>query len=348
MTTFLNGLKAIDLFSGSGAVSSGLKSEGFQVLAAIDNDAIACQTYRLNHPEVHLLEGDIRKVNARQLKKVLNHKGPLDLLVVCAPCQPFSQQNKKRSQSDVRANLILEMLPFVEVFSPQVVFIENVPGIAADGPIQQLTESLSQYGYFLSKPLTKDAAEFGVPQRRKRCIMIASPNKKIAESFGQDIQALPRKTVADAIKHLPSLRAGEVSLTDALHRARRHEAITLERLKYIPKNGGSRSSLPSHLELECHKGIKSSGYSDVYGRMKWDDVAPTLTTGCTEISKGRFAHPIDDRGISLREAALLQTFPPDYQFFGNVGQISRQIGNAVPVDMIKALVPYLKSAIKGV
>ncbi|MNP44876.1 putative BsuMI modification methylase subunit YdiO [compost metagenome] len=151
--------------------------------------------------------------------------------------------------------------------------------------------------------------------------------------------AKPR-TVRDAIGFLPSLRSGETS-GDPLHRARKHHAITLERLKHIPKDGGSRSALPEYLQLACHKN-KSNDFPDVYGRMKWSGVAPTLTTGCTDLTRGRFVHPEDDRALSLREAALLQTFPKDYMFFGNSGQVARQIGNAVPVEMARRIASHIK------
>lgn len=339
-----NDLTAIDLFCGSGAVSSGLKASDFKVLAAVDNDPIACKTYELNHPEVLLIQQDIRCVSPKMLASKLNLSQRLDLLVVCAPCQPFSTQNRRKDTTDARTKLIMEMLPFVAQFKPRLIFIENVPGIIENGPLTDLQRDLSASGYYLSNPKTLDASDMGVPQRRKRCIMIATPCEDVARKFGENILPIPVRTVRAVIGHLPSLRAGEIDSADSMHQARAHSPLVLERLKHIPKDGGSRSSLPPELELMCHKG-KSKSFSDVYGRMKWDALAPTLTTGCTEISKGRFAHPEDDRGISLREAALLQTFPQDYQFHGNLSEISRQIGNAVPVEMIKALAPYLKEAI---
>jgi DNA (cytosine-5)-methyltransferase 1 len=154
-----------------------------------------------------------------------------------------------------------------------------------------------------------------------------------------------RVSVEQAIGHLPRLRAGEVDSDDRLHAARHHQDIALRRLAAIPKNGGSRSSLPTELELACHAGVEASKFSDVYGRMSWDHVAPTLTTGCTDITRGRFAHPEDDRAITAREAALLQTFPPDYQFTGNVSDVQTQIGNAVPVKLVEALTPTFRRAV---
>lgn len=335
---------AIDLFCGSGAVSAGLKAEGFSILAAIDNDPVACQTYKLNHPEVDLHQADILKVDPKIILERIQLNGALDLLVVCAPCQPFSTQNRRKSQDDPRSNLVVESARFITVFKPRVVFFENVPGIARNGPIAELSTLLQKEGYYLSEPLKLNSADLGVPQRRERCIMIASPDKDIARDFGKNIAPLPRNTVRSAIGHLTPLKSGEKCANDPLHRARRHLDITLERLSFIPKNGGSRSSLPQHLQLKCHEN-RENDFPDVYGRLRWDDVAPTLTTGCTDVTKGRFAHPEDDRALTLREAALLQSFPSSYQFFGSDSDIARQIGNAVPVGMVKCLAPYLKDAV---
>jgi DNA (cytosine-5)-methyltransferase 1 len=337
-------LRAIDLFSGSGAVSEGLKENGFKVVAAVDNDTIACETYRLNHPEVSLLQKNIREINPAEMALTIDTAESIDLVVVCAPCQPFSNQNRKRIKSDPRANLIVESIKFVRQFQPTLVFFENVPGLATNGPIAELTCELEKLGYFLSRPIKLDAADMGVPQRRERCILIATKNKTVTDSFGNNITLQSKISVREAIGGLPSLKSGEASSTDPLHRARTHEHITLQRLKHIPQDGGSRSSLPNHLVLECHKN-RDSDFPDVYGRLKWNDVAPTLTTGCTDLTKGRFAHPRDDRALTLREAALLQSFPLHYQFFGNSGQVARQIGNAVPVGMIRTLAPYLATAI---
>lgn len=336
---------AIDIYCGSGAVTEGLKAEGIAVLAAIDNDPIACGTYRLNHPEVHLFQSDIRTLNPATIRNNIAFSGRLDLLVVCAPCQPFSSQNRKRSSEDPRADLVLESLKFVKEFEPEVVFFENVPGIAISGPLHSLRHKLADIGYILGEPKTLDAADCAVPQRRERCIMVAARNLESIDTFYRSIQFQPSVTVRQAIGGLRQLCSGERDPGDPLHFARNHQPIVLQRLQHIPKDGGSRLSLPPELELKCHKGRKND-FPDVYGRMRWDNVAPTLTTGCTDVTKGRFAHPHDNRAITLREAALLQSFPPHYRFFGNSGQIARQIGNAVPVNMIRTLAPSLKRCLQ--
>ena len=335
----------VDLFSGCGTVTAGLKKCHFKVVAAVDVDPVACSTYRLNHPSVALIQDDIRNVDPESIRvKLLGHR-PLDMMVVCAPCQPFSNQNRYKNGDDSRRNLILESVRFAAVLRPRLIMFENVPGLVGKGfssIIEKLNARLSALGYFCGKPTRINAADYAVPQRRNRCILLATR--------GQTPPALPppttpedsRHTVADALKGLRRLDAGQADPCDRLHFARHHNPIALERLSSIPKNGGSRFSLPSRLVLDCHKGQR--GYPDVYGRMSWDDIAPTLTTGCTDVTRGRFAHPEDDRAITLREAARLQTFPDTYLFSGNRGEIAAQIGNAVPMRLIETIAPAIRKA----
>lgn len=335
-----NKLIACDLFSGSGAVTAALKQSGFNVVIAVDNDRAACETYRLNHRDVSLYQRDIRKLPVNKLS-LPSH---LDLLVVCAPCQPFSSQNRKRGE-DHRAQLVLESVKFIKRLSPKLVFFENVPGLASSPVYCKLKQLLAKNGYILSKARTFNAADFGVPQRRNRCVLMASKSKKALECFNNFTPSNIKKTVFDAIGALPPLRAGEGDASDKLHKARDHQPIVLERLRHIPMNGGSRSSLPPKLQLACHKSTDNNSFPDVYGRMRWNDVAPTLTTGCTDVTKGRFAHPEQDRAITLREAAILQGFPKDYKFAGNSSTVATQIGNAVPLGLVEGLAPLMKKMI---
>lgn len=329
---------AIDLFCGCGGVTEGLKQAGFTVAAAVDNDPVCCQTYRLNHPEVQLIEKDILKTSAQSLKRILGGQ-KLDLLVICAPCQPFSRLNKSTAP-DSRVYLILQAIRFARALRPKHIFFENVPGLAKNNSvIEQLTSQLKELGYHLTGPQQIDAADYEVPQRRMRCVIVAS--RKSAVTLPVPITpSNHRVTVRQAIGDLPVAKFRNKA--DPLHVRKKHSEIALQRLSHIPRNGGGRSSLPDELVLSCHQRLKEDGkdtyYSDVYGRMFWDDVAPTLTTGCTDITKGRYAHPSQNRAITLREAALLQTFPLNYCFFGNPSQIARQIGNAVPVNLAKNLV----------
>lgn len=335
--------RAVDLFCGSGAVSAALVKNGYEVLAAVDSDPVACKTYARNHPSVALISEDITTIEPDK-HSAFARLEQIDLLVVCAPCQPFSSQNRNRGTHDKRASLLLESVKFAETLQPKCILFENVPGLASIGNIavlDVLRKELRKLGYTLSAPRRIDASTVGVPQRRVRCVMVATKSSLHASSFASADFNDKRMTVREAIAHLPPLASGESDPSDPLHYARSHNPIVLSRLKHIPFDGGSRSSLPEHLQLDCHRGRPTS-YSDVYGRMSWDSVAPTLTTGCTDVTKGRFAHPSQDRSITLREAALLQTFPDSYLFEGTNTQIARQIGNAVPVKMVEALLPTIE------
>lgn len=332
---------AVDLFSGSGAATEALKRRHFRVVAAVDNDPVACATYRANHPTVNLIEKDVREVNPAEIRRRNLRGRNLGLLVVCAPCQPFSNQNRKRD-SDNRDRLILQAGRFARILKPRLIFFENVPGLASDSRSDLLAELARELGdeYTLGAPERVDAADYGVPQRRARCILLAA-RKAIPPALpAPTTPQKKRLTVRHAIGRLLRLSSGQADPKDPLHAARVHQPIALRRLAAIPKNGGSRSSLPPHLRLACHTGCR--GYPDVYGRMRWNDVAPTLTTGCTDVTRGRFAHPQDDRAITLREAALLQTFPRCYRFEGNANEVATQIGNAVPVNLIDALIPTFR------
>jgi DNA (cytosine-5)-methyltransferase 1 len=332
---------AIDLFSGCGGLSLGLKYAGFTVLAAVEIDSKARETYALNHPEVPLVGTDIRKVSGAQLLRSCNLKrGQLDLLAGCPPCQGFSTlraRNGHAAAPDARNDLIDEFARLAITLRPKMVMMENVPALARYEKFTDFVEKLEQEGY---KVITKvlDTSCFGVPQRRKRLILSAS-------RVGAPLLASPqqdRMTVRDAIGHLKS--SGHSG--DLLHdiQSTRRSSRVQAMIATIPKDGGSRNSLPDNMKLGCHK--KTTGFNDVYGRMKWDDVAPTITSGCSNPSKGRFIHPNEDRPISLREAALLQGFPVGYRFNLLHGKqsIALMIGNALPPPFIAA---HSKAMIQG-
>lgn len=334
---------ALDLFCGSGAVSLGLKQAGFDVVGAVDFEAGACRTYRANHPSVRLIEKDIRQVQPDEFADLI--PGQLDLLVVCAPCQPFSSQNRHKSKDDHRNNLVEESKKFITRFNPSLVFLENVPGLASTDIFDEFTSWLrNEAGYDVAEPMRVDAAELGVPQRRTRMILVAAKGASLERAT--DIARTCKTTVGHIISDLSEPPVGRLAAgADPLHYARRHSPLNIERLRHIPCDGGGRESLPAHLQLACHKNAKKNSFSDTYGRMKWDDVAPTLTTGCTDITRGRFAHPVQNRAITLREAARLQSFPDDYVFHGNASQVAMQIGNAVPPAMMRTIALSLKAAL---
>lgn len=324
---------AVDLFAGCGGLTQGLKSAGFKVVAALDIDHLAAETYRANHPEVHFIEKDIRAVSGVELLQGLGiETGALDVLAGCPPCQGFSTlrtKNSGKAVKDDRNDLVLEFLRFVQEIKPQSVMLENVPGLATDRRFSRFRKGLRELGYIGKKGIL-DVSQYGVPQRRNRLIFLATLTKRPS-------LAKPNKggvmTVRDAISELaPPGNSG-----DALHDLKkRHTNKVKQMIKRIPKDGGSRSSLPEAMRLDCHK--KCDGFKDVYGRMKWDDVAPTITSGCTNPSKGRFLHPEQNRAITLREASILQGFPKLYKFpvMTNKGAIALMIGNALPPPFVAA------------
>ncbi|HDR9180461.1 TPA: DNA cytosine methyltransferase [Burkholderia cepacia] len=333
---------AIDLFSGCGGLSRGLKDAGFDVLGAVEIDGKARETYSLNHADIPLVGDDIRKVSARQLLTRCGlRKGELDLLAGCPPCQGFSTlrvRNGKLAATDSRNDLIDEFARLALGLRPKMIMMENVPALARYDKFGKFVADLKANGYNIVTRVL-DVGAFGVPQRRKRLILSAS-------RIGQPqlaAEAASRITVRNAIGHLP--HAGQSG--DPLHdltsprRSARVQAI----IEAIPKDGGSRHSLPESLQLNCH--ANTSGFNDVYGRMKWDDVAPTITSGCCNPSKGRFIHPSEHRPITLREAAVLQGFPIDYQFNLAHGKesISLMIGNALPPPFIAAHSKAIMSAL---
>lgn len=325
-------LTAIDLFSGCGGLSCGLKQAGFDVAAAVEIDAKAQSTYKLNHPSVTLYSADIRKLDPAQILIDVGLKvGDLDLLAGCPPCQGFSRlrtKNKRTAVKDDRNNLVSDFVRFVTVMQPKTIMLENVPALAKDGRFTRMRNQLTEQGYeFVVHVL--DAADYQVAQRRKRLIMLASKVHRPAIAP----KAESRLTVREAFRGV-----GAPSKTkDALHALgeNRSQAVR-DLIKLIPKNGGSRGDLSASHQLECHK--RSDGFSDVYGRMAWDKVSPTITSGCHNPSKGRFLHPSYNRTITLREAALLQGFPRDYRFDVSHGKeaIALMIGNALPPPFIAA------------
>lgn len=341
-------LTAIDLFCGAGGLTAGLKKAGFNVLAGFELDEVAAETYKSNHKSSRIFIGDLSKLDPLEVMEQLNlAKGELDLLSGCPPCQGFSShktRNKSSSVDDERNNLIFSVLDFIIAMEPKTIMIENVPGLAKDSRIEKFKSELASLGYKINDKTVQvlNAADFGVPQRRKRMILQASRFGFIADPQ----KVIKRKTVEEAIG---DLCAPGVS-GDLLHDIPvvRSDKVN-EIIRHIPKDGGSRAELPPRMWLPCH--IKRPGsYKDVYGRMAWKDVAPTITGGCTNPSKGRFIHPEQDRAITLREAALLQSFPKGYKFSLRKGKdfAALMIGNALPPDLIFVHAKQYKKHIESV
>lgn len=326
-------LTAIDLFAGAGGATQGLQDAGFEVVGAVEIDPVAAESYRLNHPEVELWEQDIRLLTASKMRVALGlESGELTLLKACPPCQGFSTlaDGSKSAEDDPRNDLVGHTIRFVRALRPESVLVENVPGLGRDRRSGELLRSLESLGYS-AKSYVVNAIDFGVPQRRKRFIILAFRGTK---------HIMPTKLSFDDLETPVTVRAAfaeleaTISPSDPLHVARKSSDLVQRRIAAVPV-GGSRFDLPLDLQLDCHKNLVGSKRSAAgsYGRLKWEEPAPTMTTRCTTPACGSFIHPDLDRGITLREAAAIQTFPVNYKFSGSHGAIERQIGNAVPVKM---------------
>jgi DNA (cytosine-5)-methyltransferase 1 len=298
---------------------------GFDAKVAIELEADAVSTFRMNHPETEILQKDVRLVSGQEiLSKLGGH--PLHLLAGCPPCQGFSsvrRLNRKKNIKDARNNLVLQYLRLVEELHPLTIMMENVPGLKDYYLFKEVIGRLGELGY---DPVVEvvNVKNFGVPQDRKRLVMLGSllGRIEIVKSTGE------KSTVRDAIGRLSSVQY----TSDPIHKiVSSHKPEMMERIKLTPKNGGSWRDLPKKYFLTCHK-RKNVGFNDVYGRLRWDDYSSTITGGCLNPSKGRFLHPVKNRCITAREAALLQSFPPDYKFPTNISKTSLAllIGNALP------------------
>lgn len=341
----MTSLTSIDLFAGAGGLSYGLAAEKFQVMAAVEIDPVSAKSYNLNHQNTNVIVNDIRRVSGSQiLNQARLAPGELDLLTGCPPCQAFSTlrtRRKKQQLNDPSKELIIEMLRLVCSIQPRAVILENVPGLADDKHFANFQLGLKQAGYQSTYAIL-NAYDFGVPQRRKRLILIALRGREIPS--GWSTYHCERKTVKDLIGDLaPAGTSGDV-----LHDIPENRTpAMMSRIRATPKDGGSRRDIPSELQCACH--TRTDGFRDVYGRMAWD-ISPTITSGCTNPSRGRFLHPEEDRAITLREAALLQGFPPNYQFCLDRGKehVACQIGNAFPPDMIRPIARVISRELSSV
>lgn len=336
---------AIDLFSGAGGLSQGLKQAGFDVVGAVESIPTYAESYKMNHPKTNLKISDITKIKPLEYMEELGlEKGELDLLAGCPPCQGYSTIGTRNRglQDDPRNELVYEVLRFALAFEPKTIMMENVPALDKDNRLKRLVDELGKIGYKVDHKVLK-MSNYNVPQSRRRMILLASRFDDI-EVVKQELDEDKMVTVRDAIAFLPV--AGDSG--DRLHDTLSSPTDRIKTLiSLIPKDGGSRTDLGEEYQLECHK--HTNGFRDVYGRMAWDKPSPTMTGGCNNPSKGRFLHPEENRVITLREAALLQTFPVDYKFSFNSGKagVAMMIGNALPPTFIefhaRNILKHLKS-----
>lgn len=322
---------ALDLFCGAGGLTEGLRQAGYRVLGAVEVDPLASAAYKLNHKSVHLWEVDIRRLTGPAISKVLRLKrGELDLLAACPPCQGFSTMrtnNGTRWNRDTRNDLIFDVLRLIRYLRPMSVMLENVPRLAENRRFKKFRETLEALGYQVRWDIL-NTANFGVPQRRRRLVLLA--DRTVLPTFAPNDRK--QKTVRQFIEKLsPPARSRDVLHNYKVERSKKVQKI----IRQIPKNGGSRGALGAKHQLKCHQGF--DGFRDVYGRMTWDRPSPTITGGCINPSKGRFLHPQQHRAITLREAALLQTFPKSYRFplDDNRYAVALLIGNALPPEFIR-------------
>ena len=346
--------KAIDLFCGAGGLSTGLKKSGFRLCLGVDIDEKALKTYKCNLKRTKVLKEDIKKVTGEKITELtgINRRDNF-LLAGCPPCQGFSSLGK-RDANDEKNELVYEYIRIINELEPSFILMENVPGMSTGVGkeiFKQVVKELKE-NYHVEYA-TLNAADFGVPQIRKRLVLHGIRND-VYDNLGLDKEKqklLPKPThskekkkgyrkwvtVRKAIFDLPILGAGE-SYDDGIiknHKARSLSETNIERLREIRLHGGDREMISEELQLECHK-KENVSYTDTYGIIDPDKPAPTITSGCTIISKGRYCHPTQNRGLSIREAARLQSFDDKFEFQGNMGEMSLQIGNAVPPKLAQA------------
>ena len=335
-------LTAIDLFAGAGGATQGFVDAGFTPVCAVDNDEAAAVSYCLNHATPVVVVDDIRRVNAASLRRTLElERGSLALLNACPPCQGWSSLGK-RDDADARNDLVNDVGRMIGEFRPKCWLLENVTRLSEDYRLKRVIEKAAQIGYGVGI-YRLDAQEFGVPQRRRRLIVIGvrgmstdSLPKDFASAVPTDFDRSPR-SAGEAIARVELVSDSD----DPIHRGRRHTKRVVERMAAVPV-GGSRFDLPQVYRLDCHLRMASRSAAAAYGRIRANEAAPTMTTRCTTPACGSFIHPTEDRGITLREAALIQTFPEEYAFFGTYGQKEAQIGNAFPPRMAQGIALALK------
>lgn len=324
---------AVDLFCGAGGLTKGLQKAKIDVVAGIDIDSACKYPYEKNNNAKYILK-DISKVSGNEIKEMYPNDA-IKVLVGCAPCQPFSTySNRYDIKRDNKWTLLSQFSRLVKEVEPDIVSMENVLKLEHNEVFKDFKNDLQKMGYKVSHHII-NCDDYGVPQTRRRLVLLAS-------RFGDiDIIAPTHKnkkrTVRETIEDLPPIKAGETYPTDKLHSANNLSPLNMERIK-ISKQGGTWRDWPKELRAACHQKDSGHSYHAVYGRMDWDKPSPTITTQCTGFGNGRFGHPEQNRAISLREAAMLQTFPKNYKFIDPDAEyiktnISRMIGNAVPVRL---------------
>lgn len=333
----------VDLFCGVGGLTCGLERAGLDVVAGYDLDATCEYTYSHNN-NAQFINKNIEEVTGLDIKRLLRGFD-VKILAGCAPCQPFSrhQKDKQNRKKHKDWKLLYQFARLVKEAKPHIVSMENVPELENEQVFKDFVKTLEEEKYYVTYKVV-NAADYGVPQRRKRLLLLASRRKKIdfIEPTHENVV-----TVREVIGNLPRIDAGEENNNDNLHIASTLSDTNLNRIRHsLP--GGTWRDWPEDLVLECHKKDTGKSYSAVYGRMQWDDVAPTITTQFIGYGTGRFGHPVQDRALTLREGAMLQTFPENYSFVPDgepvvLKKVARHIGNAVPPRLGEVIGLSIKS-----
>jgi DNA (cytosine-5)-methyltransferase 1 len=331
-------MKGIDLFCGAGGLTRGLEAAGIDIVTGVDIDPACEYPFTANNRASFLLKS-VEDIAASDFADALDGAS-LTLLAGCAPCQPFSTYSQgKATAADERWNLLNHFARLVKEIQPDIVTMENVPLLAEQAVFSKFISGLKADGFSVFHKVV-DCAAYGVPQHRKRLVLLASKHGPIS-MIKPTVQIGFYKTVRDAVGGLAPLKAGQTCPDDPLHQASELSPLNLKRIR-ASKVGGTWRDWDRDLVAACHKKKTGKTYPSVYGRMAWDEPSPTMTTQFFGFGNGRFGHPRQNRAISLREGAILQSFPRTYKFVAKgepvfIKTIGRLIGNAVPVKLGKAI-----------
>nr|WP_314256817.1 DNA cytosine methyltransferase [uncultured Devosia sp.] len=341
-------MKAVDFFCGAGGMSYGLSQAGIEVLGGIDNAGDCRETYLANIPGAAFIERDVLQLDPRELGSLLGitYRDPRMLFFAGSPCQFWTSVRTDKRKSERTAFLLDRFRTFVDHFEPGYICIENVPGFRREGaPLEDFVRFVGELGYEVAEGVV-NAHHYNVPQNRLRYLMIASRVAHVPSL--PPVADGPGPTVRDVLgvaNGYNSIPAGHRDESDFLHSAAALTPINIARLKATPVDGGTRLAWADDpaLQLDAYRN-RGRGFSDVYGRMRWDAPSPTITTKFISLSNGRFGHPDELRAISLREGATLQSFPSTYQFLSTTQQgLARQIGNAVPPELARHVGRFILS-----
>ncbi len=337
-------IEVIDLFCGIGGLTNGLIKAGLNVSKGYDIEPFFKYGYEKNNKSKFICD-DIKNIKGN----LFNENTKIKILVGCAPCQPFSLYTTKykyNENNNSKWNLLKEFLRLIEENNPDIISLENVPNLKNQNLFNDFVSKLNTLKYYVNYKIV-NCVDYEIPQKRKRLVLIASKYGKI--NLIEKSNKKP-KTVREALKNLPKIKAGETYKDDFIHKTQKLSDLNIKRIQ-ASKPGGTWRDWNENLKLACHKKLTGRSFSCVYGRMKWDEPAPTLTTKFCGYGNGRFGHPTEDRAISIREGAILQTFSPDYKFCKkevfSLTKLSQAIGNAVPVRLGEVIGQSIIKSLKG-